>query len=275
MKFFTVPLLESFAIYSFKDLIELALFCSGSVFLMNWLLQDRSQGLYRLFVWYSIFLSTALFFEFQAAVAIALYASPAYILLAIMLHEQTLQKKLITVKKVDYTQVISPVTLVDDLVNACLHARAIGKAINLLIEHHDDISTLINAEIEIDSALRQPLLNMVLDSSSYQDQKMIVVSTAGLLIGVNCSLVRDKHPHQGRANYAEITVNTDALLVTCDPASVGFMVYVKNSLLEKMSAKQLHTFLKHQLFTSISSSKGEERGQSYSQSPQNYQQPHR
>jgi DNA integrity scanning protein DisA with diadenylate cyclase activity len=256
-------------IYSLKDLCEIFFFAALIFSISSWLKKDRSSPLLFSFLVACILLLIAAYAQLDTIMTFILLYSPGIIMLLMLAHQQSLQKQLITFKK---AQPLIPTVhdeWIDLVIRAALHARSLGKSFLCIIEQRDALLPLLDCPLHLNAPLQPSLLPFVIESSSFSQSSALLISQAGILFGINARFTNaiSKHPslsqdmHHFIAAAELLTQKTDALVLIMQPATAGCTLIANGSVMEQLTAKQAHLFLKQQL--SIVHSTQKTKGDSY------------
>lgn len=176
--------------------------------------------------------------------------APALVFSFFIIHQQTLQRNFIALKKqVPQKTVISWPEL---FVRSCLRTSAQGHEITYVIEHTDHLSLLINASITIDAHLHEQFLELCVQSILFNKQKMVWLTSHGVLYGINATFNFDYTDFIDNKNSltAEhqaallLTIKTDALIVKTKKTVGTFDIIMQGSYLPDVPAHQLLSLLK-------------------------------
>ncbi|HEX2977738.1 MAG TPA: hypothetical protein VHO47_01320 [Candidatus Babeliales bacterium] len=256
-------------IYCLKDVFEIFFFAAIIFSISTWLKKDRSSPLLFSFIASCVLMLVAAYAQLDTIMTFILLYSPGIIMLLMLAHQQSLQKQLITFKK---TQPLMPTAhddWIDLVVRAALHARSLGKSFLCIIEQRDALHPLLECELHINAPLQPSLLPFVVESGLFDQSCALLICQSGILFGINASFnahttQRTGNPHDIHhfiASAEMLTQKTDALVLIMQPASAGCTVVANGSVMEQLTTKQAHLFLKQQL--SIVHTAHKVQGESY------------
>jgi hypothetical protein len=240
------------------DIFEICLYSVGIYYFSRWLSRDTQKNLVAPFYAYCVMMCLSYTLGFSSVHVVLLMATPIFFMLFILFHQTTLQKNFITMKKIIPTTAVIPHDWIDGLMRGSLHAVNTSKKLLVLIEDQDDIAQLVTSPMLLYAPLAKDVLEFLIDSPHYQDNKLVVIDTNGYVRAVNAQW-QDRErtaimhgDDEWHAYWIEFTQKTDALFLYILPEQRLFTLYVQGKMLESLSAASVITVLKN--FT-ISSSK--------------------
>jgi len=246
---------SSFYLYSTYDIFELLFFVSFFASIGYWIKKDKSPFLLSIFFGYSFGLSLATYLQLQSILTFFYFYAPSAFLILLMMHQDRLQKGLITLKKLPAPQT-NVHDWIDTLIFSALHARSISKSFICCIEQLDTLDPLINCSLKLDLPFDKQVAQLIIESRAFHDSSFIWINQQGIIRGINCS------PTHSKTELITFAQKTDALIIECSPANAGFNVHIHNTYYEQITAKQLSSFLKQQC---IINSKHQSQGAHYVQ----------
>lgn len=177
--------LNSLSIYKITDFIEIIFFSSFIYFISLWLKHDTQKNILAIF--YTL-ISACIVANFCNMITISNFIilfTPGFLMILFLIHQNTLQKNFIALKK------ISPATKnenswLDDFFRSCLNSMANNKQVTVIIESTESIQEFIKSEFNINAPINQDLTNILINSSSFDQNKMIYISSNGTLNSINC-----------------------------------------------------------------------------------------
>jgi len=116
-----------------------------------------------------------------------------------------------------------------------------NKAITVIIEHKEALEHFLTTSFNINSDIEKNILDIFLTSSSYDENKMIWVTTSGKIRGINATW---NNPQEKYDNV---------IIFSAHPISRTFSLTINDKETKNLSAHHVHTMIKKQL-SSLSSS---------------------
>lgn len=233
------------AIFGIKDAVEIGGITGLLYYFSVWLKQDHQKPLVLYFYGLCSVIIIAHFAGLPTLSDSLIALCPAILMLFILIHQKSLQKSFVALKNIQPSQIIQSNWL-DTLLRACLIATNHKQKICCLIEGNDALGELVTAPFTLKSKIQPLLLETLLNSSSFDQQKMIWVSNTGLLLGINVTWCNDNlQKAQGnqtiddwQQNNLLFTAQTDALAFRINPLDRTFDIVVEGKLLEKITIDQ-------------------------------------
>jgi hypothetical protein len=241
-----------FGFFFIKDLIEIVFFSSIVYFFSLWLKKDRRNNLILYFYgYYALFAITTLI-HLPTMSAFLLYSSPIVLILFIVFHQDILQKNFITMRNKPVMVSEDAVDWPENLIRASLYGINNNKQILCVIEHYSDLKPFLNAPFIFNSPLHQNMLNLLIDSSNFDQHKLLWCNTHGKLIGINATWINTQNQEIQHSKELPawqqdallMTLKTDTIVFKADPIRRSFDIIVKGVAYEGISANNALTIIK-------------------------------
>ena len=237
------PIISYMYIWGFRDCFEALFFIIVLYKTTVWLNKDRARKL----VWYLYgycslillchYLTLPLMFSCLVA------GAPVAAIVFILMHQEILQKHFAMPTK------IIPASLstqwIDELLQASLIAMNSKKQILCIVEDHDNLNTLMATSYSMSTPCRKSVLLMLTESTTFDQQQLIWLSTDGMLKGINCnwSQSQEMADKDSWTNTLRICTKTDALAFKGNPERNTFDVIVHGNIIENLSSANCRTVL--------------------------------
>jgi len=234
------------AIFNLKDLIEILSITSGLYFFSVWLKQDKQKPLVLYF--YSIcslvILANLIYLPTLSNLLSTIF--PVVIMLFILIHQRSLQQNFVALKNIQPAQIFHTNWL-ETLLRSCIIAANNKKPISCLIEGQDSLANLVSCDLIVKAKLEPELLDALVTSNNYDENKMIWLSNTGFLIGLNTNLIMNIKDHvlNNNNNNNKIdnwliqaiwfTKQTDCLIFRMHQLSKKFDIIIAGKLIENVS----------------------------------------
>jgi hypothetical protein len=235
---------------NWQDIVEIG--CLGTIFyyFSLWLKQDTQKPLIGYFYTYLGFLILAYNIQLTTLYTFALVMSPVTIMLFIIMHQHTLQKNFVTLRNTKTTVALSSTNWLEALLRTCLITSSHNKELICLIEHNDAVQPYITCPELLHIELRNNVLTLITESSTYDPTKIIWVTSKGTLVGVNgtlqlgdtLSFSQETEAFDALTQQAiALSGKTDALLLRIHAGKQLGDLIIQGKILPQMSA---HSMLK-------------------------------
>ncbi len=268
---------------TWHDGLEILFFSSLFYYLSLWLRKDRQQNLLWYFYGYSAITLLAYNAHLPTVSLFLLIFSPAIIMLFIMVHQNILQRNFVALRHITPAQTTTHDWL-EGLIQTCLIVINNNKSITCIIERSDNMHTFLQVPFIIHAPLHTALLDVLINSDSYDQHKMVWIDAHGNLEGINASWrhaitqnsiqedttqlhdkarlekTRFEKARLEKARFEKIasdeilfddallyTTKTDALLFTINPATRTFTIIMQGNQLQKISAHHAYTTIQKYL----------------------------
>jgi DNA integrity scanning protein DisA with diadenylate cyclase activity len=245
-------------IYSGIDCVEIVFFIFTTFKISSWLNKDHTKPLLLYFYSYFTTLFSAYYFQLTTVYQLMLVTAPIYFVLLIVHHQKNLQKNFIISKNKALTPAKSiHKEWLETLIRACLVASHHRKNITCVIEQFDCLETLIDKPFILDIPIQKQIIDILLESVSYDNTKLITVDRHGTILSINASwsdlvinelIFTQIHERQLPKEYAKvITSKTDAILVHINSEHQHHFVAHQGKIIENVTIDQALKLIKNLL----------------------------
>jgi len=149
--------------------------------LSAWLRKDTHTPLLAYAYCYGAALLCAYLFELPVILALAPFITPIFFIMGIILHQESLQKNIITHKH--STQTIPPdANWLEYLLSSALMHINEQKSITFVLEHTDNISPFLIAPCMLNVKIHKSLLDIMLNPHIYETNHMVWIQSSGTLM---------------------------------------------------------------------------------------------
>jgi hypothetical protein len=239
-------------IYSWKDVAEIFVFTGALYTFMRWIAQDTQKNLIAYFYAYSALLIGTYYTGLTLVSELLILAAPVTICIFIIVHQHTLQKNFVTLKKIIPAHAESH-DWIDELVRTSLHAMNKGKTLVWAIERKDNLATALEASCLFYADIKQELIATLLESPTVADECILWIAEQGKLVTCNAKWAHaeqtwispDAHHLPAWQQHALlVSAKTDTIIVHSDRESRLFTVVSQAKSVEHISAHQATVLLK-------------------------------
>ncbi len=239
-------MLESFQylyIINFIDVFEILIFSFVIYYFSLWLKQDSQKKLLSSFylIFSTIFVTQ--FFQMNVLHNFLIYFFPAIIMLFILVHQKVLQKNFISLLKIT-PEKQSLTDWLEILMRSSLIAMNNKKQIIGVIEGKDSLSTFLTSSFTMNTPINKDVLEVIFNSPSYDQNKMIWISQNGFLNAINSDWNIKNHDLwiskeiQGFENWKQdailLTSKIDALIFKTNPTKQNFDIIIFGKIIDNV-----------------------------------------
>ncbi|MDR3646446.1 MAG: hypothetical protein P4L22_02815, partial [Candidatus Babeliales bacterium] len=176
--------LQFLLIFKWIDLVEILIFSTLFYAFSIWLRKDKQKNLLPTFYLMNIALITTNITCMHTIYNFLIHFWSVIVMLFVLIHQNTLQKNFIALKNLTPTK-NKDENWFEDFMRSCLIAMNNKKEIITVIEGKDSFEYFINSSFTIKTAMNQELLNALINSPSFDNQKMVWISHNGILKAIN------------------------------------------------------------------------------------------
>jgi len=247
-----------------RDVVEILFFSSLFYYLMRWLAKDRSKNLLPYFYGYCFITIAAYIVQLPTISYFLFLYAPAIIFLFMFLHQDILQRNLVTLKNIQPAQITDHDWLTI-LFRSCLVMMNKNKAIICVIECTDNLDDLLQTPFFINADLHEGVLELLLNSQAYDADKFVWVNNHGKLRGINANWYVPSSKtktslttwQQEALIYAQ---QTDALIFNGDALTHTFTVIARGNCFEKISPHHALSLIKKHVRIELKEKKSRKKG---------------
>ncbi len=267
-----LSIVQFFQIICWKDVIEITIFSTIIYFFSYWLAADHTKNLVPILYSYIACTFCAWFFNFYSLSTIFLAYGPVAVFVLILIHQETLQRNYITLKRIIPPETPSKKDWIQIFVRVCLHASSKQKSVKAIIEHYDALESLVQAPFVLKTPVDQSVLSLLIESPSYNQNEMMWITHDGTLIGINCMWHKKPHDDWISEQIKQLddpwiacavayTTKSDALACICSGQTGLFTIIAQGKVVSNLTGARALGIMKKYLHISDQSTrkKGEQR----------------
>ena len=248
-------IIPSWYIFGWTDLIEIGFFSIIIYYFSVWLAQDKRKNLIIPFYSYCLLIIGSAALNVTTMHNVLLIFAPAALLIFIVVHQELLQRNFISLKQIIPAQKsMTDGDWIDSLIRTCLVAFNTKKDMICIIEQRDALQDFINPSLIIETELHKGLLEVLIESNSFDQQKYIWLRSNGTVAAINCtwnmtiaepwvtSSIADMPSWKQEAIL--MTQKTDTLVFKSSAHDRLFDVIVQGKQFEKLNTSSMLKLLK-------------------------------
>ena len=234
---------------SWRDLLEIIFFSSSFYYVIRWLANDRQKKLLHYFFSGSAFIIFSYLFELRSITSFLCAYSAPLIMLVILVHQRTLQKNFIGLKKLEAPKPKLDYQWIEVMIRVMLRAISNNRPISCIIEQTERLDDLLKPALPISCPLTLATLSSLVESNLFDSAQMVWADNDGSIRGLNATINqhdRSKEDHE-TSRYLDalfLSSTTDALIITADPDSRSFTVMATGKATSQLNAEQAQRILK-------------------------------
>ena len=237
-----------------RDVIEIIFYSAVLYAFCRWLKADKTKNILVYFLAYCTLMLAAWIVQLPTVTPLLFSYAPVALLLFIVLHERTLQRNLVTLCTIT-PAIIQHEDWLDTVLSSSLTTINTNKNITIVIEHQDSLEHFLDAPFLINATIGKGILDILLSSTSYDEQKMVWLDTSGRVRGINVAWINNHQEKEQlrpahsvhKDNALFYTLQTDAIICSAHHLSRTFSLIIKGQETAHLSAHQVQTMIKKQL----------------------------
>lgn len=222
-----------------RDIIEIIFYSSIVYCFCLWLKTDKTKNLLIYFLAYCTFTLCSWALQLPTITALLLSYAPIALLLFIIFHEKTLQRNFVTLSAITPAKKHDK-DWIDLLLSSSLSIINNNKNISVIIENKQSLEHFLSIPFFINADINKEVLDIFLSSTSYDEKKMVLLNSNGLLRSFNVSW--------NDTNTAIFyTMHTDSIICNAYHLSRTFTLIINGTETTNLSAQHARIMLKKQL----------------------------
>ncbi len=267
--FFNSLFWSTLHIFRWRDLVEIIILGTLFYYFCLWLKQDSQKPLLLTFYSYLSILTVAHFAHLPTLLFLLISCFPVLLVCFIIIHQSTLQKNFIALHAISPKTTAAHRNYEELIIQSLLIAASDGKSVSCIIEKKNTLISFLHTQYLFNAPLSQTLLDALLESTAFDQTKLLWFNTQALLIGMNCEWTKSsveewlttpqEHP-QWLQDALFYTTKTDCLFLRIDAKTRTFTCIADGVCIDQLAAHQAVTLLKKQLYSSFST-KGDHHDQ--------------
>jgi len=239
-----------------RNALEICIFSVLFYKLALYLRRDKSKNLLPYFYGYCAVAFIAYFVQLSTLSYFMFIFAPAAVCLFVLFHQETLQRNFVAMKQ-RVPQQGAFEGSIEVLMRCMLIALNKKQEVSVLIEYNDKLDEFVDCSYTINSPLNHDLLTLLLESPSIDQKKMIWITHAGIIRGINTTW-HDSFAHTSPIGATQLlssrdlnewyTSKTDSLTLELDPIARTFAVTAHGNTNPQVTSNQvLQIIKKHNL----------------------------
>lgn len=256
---------QALGLYTWQDGAEIFVLSLLVFYFLRWLKHDAQKPLILYAYGYCALTFLAHYLGLSILSNILFLAAPLVICIFILMHQQTLQKNFVSLKK------INPPTKesdhwIDELMRTSLYAMNNSKHLVWVIERKDSLDTSLKSSCLFYADLKKDLLELLLESQTNEEETILWVNAQGKLVAFpaawnitseNLWVAPDAEQLPTWQQYALlISSKTDTLIISSNPQTRLFTVIAQARSIEDLSAHHTSLLLKRLIINQTSFQEG-------------------
>jgi hypothetical protein len=248
-----------------KDFVEIGFFSVLFYYAARWLKKDKQKNLLLPFYGYCAICFSAYYLELTTISYTLFLFAPVAAMIFIVVHQEQLQRNLVALRNITPAKRIQ-LDWLETLIKTSLLAINNGKTITCIIERQDTMNQFLETQLKFNAQLEQGLLEILLASNSFDQERMIWVNTQGQLVGVNVAWRTPSTTIELEQNVQKLpewkkhalffTAKTDAIVLNITPTSRTFDLVLNGMIVDRMHATKTLELIKKYVMSKRNLEKG-------------------
>ena len=237
------PIVSYMYIWGWRDCLEVLFLITVLYKITVWLNKDRTRKLVWYFYGYCALILICHYASLPTIFACLVTAAPVAAVLMILMHQDNLQKRFAIPAKILPAQLSTQ--WVDELLQASLVVMNSKKPILCIVEHQDSLNSIISTPYLMSTSCRKSILLMLTESTLFDSQALIWISTDGTLKGINGTWVQSQETTDKDiwTTAVKLCTKTDALAFKGNPERNTFDVVLRGNSIENLSSSNFRSVL--------------------------------
>lgn len=244
---------QHLSFYSYQNYIEVSFFIFTTYNYLTWLKQDHTKKL----LLHSYMFFALLLFSYYSSCTILFYSmlisAPILIIFSIIIHQRQIQKNFIVASSKYVTiSTIPHKNWLESLIRSCLLFSYQKKQILCIVQRSNDVSCLLEIPFQLNLAIQQEIINLILSSSSLHNPTMLLADKSGILRSINVKWNANMTDELLAFNNNEkltphdeaitlLTKKTDAFVFLLNTSTNQHAIWYQGTCLKQITIQQLLT----------------------------------
>jgi len=233
------------AFFYWRNALEVLFFTLIIYYFSLWLKKDRQKNLLPYFYGYCFLVFISTYAQLTTINYFLFLFAPVAIMLFIVLHQTTLQRNFVALKHITPAKNASS-NWQHDIIRSFLFAINNNKTIHCVIENSDSLEDFIHSPLILNANIKQGLIHILQDSSTFDPQKMIWINTSGQLVGINATWKEaifqafDEYKEQQISPWEQsallLSSKTDTLFLRITPTKRSFDIIFNGKIIHNIDS---------------------------------------
>lgn len=252
--------------FTWRDLLEIVALSAFFYHSALWLKKDRDKNVLPTFYGFLVLLLGTHVLQLTTLSSVLFICSPVIAMLFILMHEQTLQRNLISLKNISLPQEKPSDDWLSCIMRGTLSMLTHKKNMLILIEYTDSLSPYIQLTDTLDVPLTDGLLSLLL-LRLYDPHQFCWITSTGILRGINAHFKASWHPdsYQTKNDWVDdaiaYTAKTDAVMLFVDGEHHLYSIALNGTITENITMEQARQLITKQIpYSAPPSQKGYRHG---------------
>lgn len=251
--FFT-PMFTALSEFTWRDALEILAFSFIVHRFLRWLNEDQHKNLVLYFYGYCGAVFASHYMHLTILSQTLLIAAPVFLCIFVVMHQHTLQKNFVALKKIQPTQATDH--WIDELIRASLYAMNKSRNLIWVIERKDSLDAALQAPCLFYADLKKDLVDLLLETQTTHETILWAQQT-GKLVACNVSWQSNEDQTWLSPEAAQlpewqqqallVSAKTDAIIVHCCALTRLVSIVTQEKSIDNLSAHQTTLLLKRML----------------------------
>lgn len=217
--------------------IELCFFIYCAHVTLKWLSKDKKCNLVGAFIMYIFMLLITEQCSLHAVNHFLYWMFPLLSTLFVLFHQDQLQKNFVAITHIlndTHENEQAGTHIISTILQIGLYNSMRQKSTYFIIEGNQDLSLLLSSSIPLNIVLQKKLVEVLCDSSLYDERLGLWITYTGIIKGINTELVQNTN-----SQYFDILPKkTDCLILYCNKNSIWGLKH-ENNMYEELNTTQV------------------------------------
>lgn len=243
-------------IFNYSDMIEILFFSVIIYFFLLWLKQDTQKNLIFPFYIYCTITFISYYANLNIISTTLFLAAPLAIIIFIILHQNSLQKNFVMLKKVSATPSYN-INWLEEFIRSCLSALNNNKEFICVIERSDQLQNTIKAPCIFYADFKKDIFDILIEKHTCKNTHLIWINHEGKIVAINATLdinISQEWMSTQADTLAKwkqdgifISSKTDAIIIRVNPLTRTFDIIIKGKIVEGINTDQAFAVLQYNL----------------------------
>ncbi len=237
-------LLNFLLIYKWIDFLEISFLSVTIYYFSLWLKRDVQKNLAPGFFTLCSIIILSYALDMNNISNFLIIFMPSILMLFILVHQNILQKNFISIKNIAVPKIKNN-NWIDLFMRHCLNLMNQNKQITCAIEGRDNLEGFLINEININTPVNKEIIDLIVNSSIFKENKIVHINYQGDLLGVNAVWNTNNHTFWISEEVRNIEIwkqdsllfssKTDVLVFKLCPKKRNFDIIAQGKIMENLA----------------------------------------
>ncbi len=228
---------------TWRDSVEILFFAATFYAIILWLKKDNDKKLLPYFYGYCAITFLTHTMQLATVTYCLFFFSPAIIMLFMFMHQDTLQRNMVSLKNIT-AETPTAHDWLSCIMRNTLKALHDNKDMLILIEHTDSLASYLKTKYTITTPITDDVMTLLMENNLCNTQRMVWIKSDGTIQGIHVAWKASWHPaaYTGTKEWIDdaiaYTAKTDALIMYSNAKKQQYTIAYQGAITEGLTVEQ-------------------------------------